>query len=174
MVARGGSGLCNLWNENAARGDCWKLGRTSSSILDIGGSGARRCGGGRTLATGAGALFSRCCCGELIDIWSKPKSKEPNLSIAECVGIGLSSGLATAVSRAVPGVEFPRARDGVGGASVMTADNVGRCLVCGFRKFGVVSTSPFFLSSITFLKSLRENRSDILGLTQRDFDCASA
>lgn len=68
MVARGGSGFCNLGNENAARGGCWKTGRTRSSILDIGGSGARRCGGGKTLAAGAGGLFSRCCCGELIDI----------------------------------------------------------------------------------------------------------
>lgn len=110
----------------------------------------------------------------LMDISPKPKSKPPSRSIAELVIVGgstLTSGLAIALSRAAAfGVELPLARDGVEGRSFASADRVGLCFTDGFR--AALIFSVFFLS-MTFLKSFNENKSDMFGLTQRDFDCAS-
>lgn len=118
------------------------------------------------------SLLSRFGRPLLIDMPPKPKSKPLRRSIAEFVAVSVfSSAFARALSRAeMLGVEFPRARDGVGGGSTASADSVGLCLTVGFR--AALLFSNFFLS-ITFLKSFREKRSDMLGFTHRDFDCAS-
>jgi len=95
-----------------------------------------------------------------------PKSKSAkrrivdSLTVALCLSSVLPINLSLVV---VLGVEFPRARFGVGGSRVSSADKVGRCLPCVFQTI----FSAFFFS-INFLKSLRENNSDILGFTQRD------
>lgn len=104
----------------------------------------------------------------------KPKSKSANLlivvSLMEAVCL-LSSVLFNASSRAeMLGVEFPRARDGVGGGSRVSADKVGLCFVDGF--LAALFFSAFF-ASMTFLKSFKENSKDMFGFTQRDLDCAS-
>ena len=81
-----------------------------------------------------------------------------------------SSALFKALSRAETlGVEFPRARDGVGGGSRVSADKVGLCFVDGFLVALFFST---FFASMTFLKSFKENSNDIFGFTQRDLACA--
>ncbi len=116
---------------------------------------------------------SRCGWSLLMVIFPNPKSNPPNLVIAELVATGesvFSSGLAKALSRAETlGVEFPRARVGVGGASAASTDKVGRCFTVDFRT--VLLFSNFFFS-MTFLKSFKENNRDMFGFTQRDFDCA--
>src|SRR6187402_2729206 len=115
------------------------------------------------------SLFSGSECSFLMDMSPNPKSKPPSLEIAELVGKGdsvFSSVLFKAFSRAeMLGVEFPRARVGVGGVSRASADKVGRCFTTGFRTLLFFSA---FFCSIIFLKSFKENSSDIFGFTQRD------
>ena len=107
------------------------------------------------------------------EVSPNPKSKSANLRIVVSLiedACLLSSVLFNAASRAEAlGVEFPLARDGVGGGSRVSADKVGLCFVDGFLT--VLSFSTFFFSMI-FLKSFSENSNDIFGFTQRDLACA--
>ena len=135
----------------------------------IGGSGWM---GGATWRESTGCVRVAWVFGESLN----PKSKSASRFIVVSLIVEFdspSSDFAAKVLSQVAevGVELPRARVGVTGLSAVSAAVADLCLIC--RATFSFSFSAFFASMI-FLKSFREKRRDMFGLTHFDLACARA